>query len=109
MSKYGAVKTTVDGIVFDSKKEANYYCELKMLQMAGEIKDFELQPEFVLQDSFKHLGKKIRPIVYRADFKVTDATGQIYYVDTKGFKTKEYMMKKKMLLFQNTGIDFREE
>lgn len=40
-SKYRAKKTVVDGIIFDSKKEADFYCELKMLKMGGVVKDFE--------------------------------------------------------------------
>lgn len=41
MSKYNSIKATIDGITFDSRKEANYYCELKMLRMAGVVKDFD--------------------------------------------------------------------
>jgi hypothetical protein len=47
-NKYGATKTTIDGITFDSKKEAQRYCELRLLQKAGEITHLELQPAFRL-------------------------------------------------------------
>lgn len=107
-SKYHSNKTEVDGKTFDSKKEANYYARLIYLQLAGEIKEIELQPSFELQPSYKRDGKTIRSINYKADFKVTDKEGHEYYVDTKGFKTKEYLIKKKMLLYRYPGIDFRE-
>src|SRR5574344_1314908 len=46
--KYRSKRTVVDGITFDSKKEANRYCELKLLEKSGEIKNLELQKKFVL-------------------------------------------------------------
>lgn len=70
-SKYNNEKTEVDGIIFDSKKEARYYETLKILKRAGEIKDFSLQPEFIIQEGFTtDYGEKVRPIKYIADFKV---------------------------------------
>ena len=108
-SKYHSNKTEVDGIMFDSLKEANYYCELKILVKANTIQGFELQPKLELQPAFEWCGQKIKAIYYKADFKVTDNYGHEYYVDTKGFKTKEYLIKKKMLLYRYPGIDFREE
>lgn len=75
----------------------------------GAVKSIELQPEFVLQPAYEIAGKKIRPIIYRADFKVTEADGHIYYVDTKGMRTQVYLLKKKMLLYKYPDIDFREE
>lgn len=58
-NKYRNIKTTVDGIEFDSRKEADYYCQLKLLKRAGEIKDFGLQPRYELQPTFKKNGTKI--------------------------------------------------
>ena len=55
-SKYSNIKTVVDGIEFDSKKEADYYCQLKILKRAGEIKDFDLQQRYELQHTFKKDG-----------------------------------------------------
>lgn len=107
--KYGNKITEVDGIAFDSTKEADYYANLKWLQCTGAVKSIELQPEFVLQPAYEVAGKKIRPIIYRADFKVTEADGHIYYVDTKGMRTQVYLLKKKMLLYKYPDIDFREE
>jgi len=108
-SKYGARKVTVDGITFDSKKEANKYCELKVLKRAGEIVDFELQPEFELIPGFTYKNKKYRPIKYRADFKVIYPNGRVVVIDTKGYRTKTYQLKKKMLLYRYPGIEFMEE
>lgn len=108
-TKFNNQKTDVDGIRFDSRKEAKYYEDLLWLQRTGTVKSIELQPEFVLQPAYEVAGKKIRPIIYRADFKVTEATGHIYYVDTKGMRTQVYLLKKKMLLYKYPDIDFREE
>jgi hypothetical protein len=52
-NKYNNKKTVVDGVKFDSKKEANFYQNLKLLQTAGEVKEFELQPVFVLLEKDK--------------------------------------------------------
>lgn len=111
-SKYKARKTVVDGISFDSRKEANKYCELKLLKQAGVIADFELQPEFELQPGYQDReGKWVRPIVYRADFKVTYPDGREVVIDvkpSKDFQTKEYRLKKKMLLYHYPDLIFEE-
>lgn len=86
-SKYGAVKTSVDGQTFDSKKEADYYCELKARLQAKDIKGFCLQPTFILAPGLK----------YKADFIVFNNDGTSEVIDVKGFKTKEYIAKKKVL------------
>lgn len=85
-SKYGAIKTSVDGHTFDSKKEAEYYQELKLRLQSGDIKGFCLQPIFVLAPGLK----------YKADFIVFYNDGTSEIIDTKGFKTKEYIAKKKV-------------
>jgi hypothetical protein len=94
--KYGAKRTTVDDIKFDSKREADYYCELKLLKRSGEIKDFELQPEFVLVEDFTKFGEKVKGIKYRADFKITHNDDSIEIIDVKGFETKDFKLKKKL-------------
>ena len=108
-SKYGSRKVEVDGIKFDSAKEAKRYKELLILQKAGEIYEIELQPPFILQEAYKRLGKSIRPIIYRADFRVYWKDGRVQVIDTKGYMTPEYKLKKKMLLFKYPEIDFTEE
>lgn len=85
-SKYGAVKTSVDGQKFDSQKEAEYYCELKLRLQSGDIKGFCLQPTFILAPGLK----------YKADFIVFNSDETMEIIDTKGFKTKEYITKKKI-------------
>ena len=95
-NKYNAQKITVDGITFDSKREADYYCELKILKMAKQVKFFELQPVFVFQATFINNGKRHWAIKYKADFKVTYADGRVEIVDTKGYETKEFKLKRKM-------------
>ena len=101
MSKYHSKKVMVDGIEFMSKKEANRYCELKLLERAGKIKDLSLQHQFVLQPPFKKNGKSIRAITYIADFVYFDLEQMKNVVeDVKGYKTKEYMLKRKMFEYK---------
>lgn len=85
-SKYRAHKTSVDGHTFDSQKEADYYCELKLRLQANEINGFCLQPIFILAPGLK----------YKADFIVFHQDNTYDVIDVKGFKTKEYIAKKKM-------------
>jgi hypothetical protein len=106
MNKYNAKKTTVDGITFDSKREAERYCELKLLQRAGEISELRLQVPFELQPGFTVNGKKIRPIHYIADFMYTQ-NGTHVVEDAKGHRTKEYMLKRKMFAYRY-GQEVRE-
>ena len=97
-SKYKAVKTEINGIKFDSKKEARRYKELKILEKADEIKSLELQPRFLLQEKFKYNGKTIRKIEYVADFRYIDKEGKTIVEDVKGMKTEVYKIKKKIFL-----------
>lgn len=106
--KYNATKAIVDGIQFDSKREAEFYCELKLRVRAGEVKSFDLQPEFILQEGYVRNGRKIRPIVYRADFRIHYCDGRVEVVDTKGYRTKEYKLKKKLLLAKYPDMWFTE-
>lgn len=97
-SKYKAIKTIVDGITFDSKKEALRYQELKLLQRAGLIKSFSCQPEFILHDGYKRSdGKRIRSIRYVADFLVNYPDGRVDIEDVKGIETPLFKIKRKLL------------
>lgn len=97
--KYNAKKTTVDGITFDSRKEAERYKELKELERVGKIDRLELQPRFVLMDSFRYEGKAVRKIEYVADFLYRDiSTLELVVEDVKGVKTDVYKLKKKLFL-----------
>lgn len=81
-SKYGAVKTEADGIMFDSKREASRYQELRLLEQAGEITNLRLQVPFELIPKSKY-GMPIR---YIADFTYNDLNGQLIVEDAKGVK-----------------------
>ena len=85
-SKYRANKTSIDGHTFDSKKEADYYCELKLKLQAKEINGFCLQPTFMLAPGLK----------YKADFIVFNTDNSYDVIDVKGIRTKEYITKKKV-------------
>ena len=85
-SKYRANKVSIDGHTFDSQKEADYYCELKIKLQAKEIDGFCLQPTFILAPGLK----------YKADFIVFYPNQKPEVIDVKGFKTKEYIAKKKV-------------
>lgn len=107
MSKYHARKTVIDGIKFDSKREAHRYAELKLLEHAGEIRDLVLQPEFVLQEGFKKNGKVHRAIKYIADFQYIE-NGKTVVEDCKGVKTEVYRIKKKLFEKRYENLEIRE-
>lgn len=118
-SKYGARRTTVDGIMFASKRESERYRELKLLENAGKIWDLELQPRFPLlvPSTSGYLMRAAKALTsgglfkigeYRGDFKYYDGTTIPYVVeDPKGFKTPLYRWKKKHVEAQY-GIQIRE-
>ena len=103
--KYGNRKPIIDGIQFDSQAEANRYGQLKILLSAGEITDLRLQVPFELQPSFKYNGKAIRALKYIADFVYEDKEGNIHIEDVKGMRTKEYEIKRKIMLYQGYEIE----
>ena len=97
-SKYGAKKVTVNGVTFDSKKEAKRYGELVLLERAGKISNLEKQVKFELIPSQRIDGKVVeRACQYVADFVYTE-NGKKVVEDTKGFKTKDYIIKRKLML-----------
>lgn len=120
-NKYKAIKTTINGIEFDSRKEARRYQDLLLLQRAGVIKKLEIQVKFVLipaqyettvrygkngkrlKDKLKLLEKECS---YVADF-VYEENGKKVVEDTKGVKTKDYIIKRKLMLHVH-GIRIRE-
>ena len=98
-NKYNSHPTEVDGIKFDSIRESQRYKELKLLEAAGEISHLELQPKVILQDKFKHKGKMIRAITYKADFAYFDERNKKSVIeDVKGMETDVFKIKKKMFL-----------
>jgi hypothetical protein len=85
MNKFRAVRTTLDGITFDSKREAAYYAELKLRERAGEVSEVELQPRFPLMVGSEVIGS------YRADFKFWDnRENKQRVVDIKGVEPKGF-------------------
>lgn len=102
--KYHAVKTTVDGITFDSKAEARRYQELKMLEKAGQIVSLECQPIYALHVCGVHLGD------YRADFRYIPRSTHPDFAykrvteDVKGCDTPMSRWKRKHVKAQY-GID----
>lgn len=114
MNKYHNKKvTSYDGIQHDSKKEARRWCELKLLEKAGKISELQRQVEFELipaqyetYERFSKKGEKLadgmrlveRKCCYIADFVYTE-NGQRVVEDTKGVKTKDYIIKRKLMLY----------
>lgn len=123
-TKYNATKVTIDGHTFDSKHESNRYLELKLLERAGTITDLRLQVKFELipaqyaPDEVKVLKSGKEKIVkgkclerecsYIADFVYTDLrTGKTVVEDSKGMRTPEYVIKRKLMLWVH-GIKILE-
>lgn len=107
MAKYRNKKVEIDGMTFDSKKEARRYKELLLLEKAGAIQDLQTQVKYVLIPSQRINGKVVeRECSYKADFVYTE-NGQTVVEDTKGFRTKEYIVKRKLMLKEH-GIRIRE-
>ena len=103
-NKYGNKKTTVDGITFDSVKEASRWQELRMLERAGKITGLYRQVKIEIVPK----TKLYRASYYIADFVYRDLeTGQTVYEDTKGIRTDVYKLKRKILFWRH-GIEIRE-
>lgn len=113
--KYRNQKTQVDGIPFDSQKEARRFIELRFLLQAGRIKKLKLQPQFTLQESYiTPEGERVRALKYVADFSYErptepDQNGYIHWVKvvedvkSQGTRTEKYKIKKKLML-ERRGI-----
>jgi hypothetical protein len=118
--KYGNRKVVVDGIEFDSRKEATRYWELKLLQRAGQISGLELQKEFELipaqYETYPRYGKTGKRLqdgkrciekscTYKADFAYMK-DGQLVVEDTKGYRDPasagyaKFVIKRKLLLWR---------
>ena len=102
MNKYRNKKTVLDGITFDSMKEAKRYKQLKIFERAGLIKDLKLQVPFVLIDKTSY-GRAIK---YVADFVYTE-DNKMVVEDVKGVRTDVYRLKKR-LLAERYGIVIKE-
>ena len=119
MNKYHNRKVkTSDGIVHDSRKEANRWLELKLLEKAGKITELKRQMEFLLippqyenlpQGRYKRPKKKLveRACNYRADFVYYNELGELIVEDVKGLRTRDYIIKRKLMLYVY-GIKIKE-
>lgn len=108
--KFNNKKVTIPGRTFDSRKEYNRYCELLLLERGGYISDLKLQVKYVLIPTQKDESGKVleRECSYIADFVYFDKKTQRTVVeDTKGFRTKDYIIKRKLML-ERYGIRIRE-
>lgn len=104
--KYSAQRVAVDGISFDSKKEANRYQELKMLERAGHIADLRLQVPIMLEGRegplLTRTGKHMRITV---DFVYVDrANGLTIFEDAKGMPTRDYEVRRAVAAAQGVEV-----
>lgn len=123
-SKYGAKKCQMYGIVFDSKHEAERYIILRDMEKMGEISELHLQVPYELIPEQREKSTEIyksgpnkgqnkpgklieRPLSYIADFVYRDKDGNVVVEDAKGMRTKEYIIKRKLMLYKN-GIRIKE-
>lgn len=106
MNKYKNKKVQIDMYVFDSIAESRRYKELALLEKAGEIENLQLQPKFLLQESFKKNGKTYRKIEYIADF-IYEEKGKVIVEDVKGMETKEFKIKRKLFEYKYPSLELR--
>ena len=107
--KYGNKRVTVDGITFDSQREAVRFQELRLLEKAGEIGGLRRQVHYELIPAQydRRTGKLLeRSVKYVADF-VYQTDGFTVVEDVKGVRTKEYIIKRKLLLYRH-GLRIQE-
>lgn len=124
MEKYRNKKIVLDGIRFDSKKEGIRYRELSLLEKAGAITDLKRQVKFVLIPAQREFTNEIytkgpkkgcfkpgklleREVSYYADFVYRDRSGKLVVEDTKGMRTTDYIIKRKLML-KVYGIAIKE-
>lgn len=111
-AKYGNNKIVIGDNTYDSMKEYRRYLDLLMLEKAGEIEDLRRQVKFILIPAQREpdtVGKRgglkkgkllEREVAYFADFVYKDVeSGEIVVEDTKGMRTKEYIIKRKLMLY----------
>lgn len=99
-NKYKNKKVVIDGIIFASRTESEYYLALKEEEKNGIILSIEVQPRFILQETFKKGGKTFRQIEYVSDFKVVGKDGSIRIIEIKGFETDIWKLKQKLFEYK---------
>lgn len=122
MRKYRNCKITVNGMTFDSRREYNRYTELWLLERAGKIRELERQKKYILipamYETFERYGKNGQRLkdgrrciekecAYYADFAYINKDNEIIVEDAKGVRTKDYIIKRKLMLFIH-GIRIKE-
>lgn len=109
MNKYNAKKISLNGQTFDSQHEFDRWCELSLLRRGKVISDLQRQVKFELIPAQYEDGKLVeRAVSYIADFTYFDkAQGKTIVEDAKGMKTKEYILKRKLMLYIH-GIRIKE-
>lgn len=91
------------------KKNGRYYQQLKLMEKQGLIKDIKLQTRFELQPKYKKNDKTIRAINYIADFTYFDVNkGKTIIIDTKGYRTEVYKLKKKIFEYVYPDLEIKE-
>ena len=105
-SKYHARKTTVDGITFDSNREADRYLVLKGMADDGAIEDLRRQVRYELVPAFDVGDRHYRPVYYVADFAYVE-DGKEVVEDVKGMRTDVYRLKSK-LFAKRYGMNIKE-
>lgn len=105
-SKYHAKKTVVDGITFDSKREADRYLVLKGMEADGLIEDLRRQVRYELVPAFDVDGRHYRPVSYVADFVYVE-DGKETVEDVKGMRTDVYKLKNKLFAYRY-GMSIKE-
>jgi len=89
-NKYNAIRSELDGIIFDSKHEMRSYSDLKLRQSAGEISGIEVHPAWELIVNGVRIGR------YTADFSYIE-NNALVVADAKGVKTRDYVLRKKLM------------
>ena len=108
MNKYHNRKIVREGETYDSVKEYRRAKELELLEKGGVIKDLKRQVRFEIIPSQRGDDGKVveRAVTYVADF-VYFEDGKLVVEDTKGFRTKDYIIKRKLMRYL-LGINIRE-
>lgn len=107
--KYGNIKVKAGDQTFDSKLEYERWCELKLAERAGVIKELVVHPSFELQPKFVKNGKTYGAITYKADFSYWDnEKNKLIVEDTKGYKTDVYKIKQKLFEYIYDNLEITE-
>lgn len=107
-NKYCNKKVIFNGLKFDSQAELKRYKELLLLEKVGEIKSLKTQVNFnLIPKGVKSDGKIERGLSYKADFTYLNKSNNLIVEDVKGFKTKDYIIKRKLMLWWY-GITIKE-